>query len=144
MILRQLEQTDFEKGYFDLLSQLAKIGDVSQMQFTKKYTEINKIYPYIQIWVIEFEDKVIASGTILIEPKFIHSCSNVAHIEDIVVHRDFRNLGYARIIIEKLLNLAKDHNCYKVILDCKEDIKDFYSKFEFESKNIQMSKYFFD
>jgi hypothetical protein len=40
-----------------------------------------------------------------------------------------------------LVNLAKN-KCYKVILDCKEDLHDFYSKNGFNKNRIQMAKYF--
>ena len=40
------------------------------------------------------------------------------------------------------MGLAKERNCYKVILDCDEKISNVYKSNGFEIKNIQMSKYF--
>ena len=40
-----------------------------------------------------------------------------------------------------LLQLATN-TCYKVILDCKEELVDFYSKNGFNKNGNQMSKYF--
>jgi glucosamine-phosphate N-acetyltransferase len=40
------------------------------------------------------------------------------------------------------MELAKERNCYKVILDCTKNISGFYEKIGFEKHGIQMSKYF--
>ena len=36
---------------------------------------------------------------------------------------------------------AKQKKCYKIILDCNENMYNYYNKYGFESKNIQMSYY---
>jgi hypothetical protein len=47
--------------------------------------------------------KIVASGTIIIEPKIIRSGRNIGHIEDIVVKSSYR--GYQ--INEDILDLLK-------------------------------------
>ena len=37
--------------------------------------------------MVDLEGKVIGCATLLIEPKFIHECSNVGHIEDVVIDK---------------------------------------------------------
>jgi glucosamine-phosphate N-acetyltransferase len=86
--------------------------------------------------------EIVGSGTIIFEPKIIHGCKNIGHIEDIVVHNDYRTQGIAKDILKRLVDLAKQKNCYKVILDCKNNLQNFYERNEFEYKGIQMSKYF--
>lgn len=139
MNIRQLQLDDFQKGYLDLLSNLTQVGEGD---FLKRFSEIDKLYPYLQIWVIELEDRVIATGTVLIEPKFIHKCSYVGHIEDVVVSREYQGRGIGKMLIEQLTELCKKEGCYKVILDCSENKKGFYEKCGFGNKNIQMSLYF--
>jgi glucosamine-phosphate N-acetyltransferase len=85
---------------------------------------------------------ILGSGTIIYETKIIHGCKNVGHIEDIVVHENYRSHGIGQKIVEKLTELANKKNCYKVILDCKETLIPFYEKIGFEQKGSQMSKYF--
>ncbi len=89
------------------------------------------------------ENKIcfLGSGTIIFEPKIIRNCKSVGHIEDIVVDNKHRNLGIAKKIIDKLLSLANEKKCYKVILDCKYKLHDFYEKLGFENYGVQMSKY---
>jgi len=81
--------------------------------------------------------------TILIEPKLIHSGSSVAHIEDLVVDKDYQRLGIAKELIDFSVDYINNsiNKCYKIILDCKKELIPFYNKFEFEERNIQMAKY---
>ena len=60
------------------------------------------------------------------EQKFIHKGGLVGHIEDVVVSKGFERKEIGRKIVESLLDVAKDRGCYKTILDCKDDVKEFY------------------
>jgi hypothetical protein len=40
------------------------------------------------------------------------------------------------------VNEAKKEKCYKIILDCDENLENFYKKSGLEKKGIQMAKYF--
>jgi glucosamine-phosphate N-acetyltransferase len=86
--------------------------------------------------------EIIASGTIIIEPKIIRCGRNVGHIEDIVVAKHMRGKGISSEILNILKEIAKENNCYKVILDCNDDVKNIYIKNGFEIRGIQMAKYF--
>jgi len=85
---------------------------------------------------------IIASGTIIIEPKLIREGKNVGHIEDIVVKSIYRGYHISSDILALLKNIAREKECYKVILDCNEEIKKVYLESGFEEKGIQMAKYF--
>ena len=88
------------------------------------------------------ENKIVASGTLLIENKIIHGISKVGHIEDIVVDSKSRGLGLGKKIVSYLTNLAKENNCYKVILNCKEENCGFYEKCGYVRKETEMVQYF--
>ncbi len=53
-----------------------------------------------QYFVIVIEElsssKIVASGTVLVEKKFIRGCGSVGHIEDIVVHDSQRGKSYGK------------------------------------------------
>jgi NDP-sugar pyrophosphorylase family protein/GNAT superfamily N-acetyltransferase len=90
--------------------------------------ESNKKY----IYVIKYEsDTIVGTGSILIEDKLIHAMGRCGHIEDIVVDSDFRGLGLAKILMKKIIDCARDNQCYKVILNAKDDVKKFYESFGF-------------
>ena len=95
-----------------------------------------------KIFIAKNNDKIIGSGTILIEPKLIHDLSYVGHIEDIIVDGNYRNKGIGKLILEKLINVAKENKCYKVILDCSVANVKFYEKLGFKTKEQQMAIYF--
>ena len=95
---RLLEYTDYEKGVIELLSQLTTTGEITKEDYIKQYNMIQN-NPNHKVYVLEENNKIISCGTLLIEPKFIHNCSNVGHIEDIVVDKNSRGKGYGKKII---------------------------------------------
>uniref|UniRef100_A0A6C0ISS6 N-acetyltransferase domain-containing protein n=1 Tax=viral metagenome TaxID=1070528 RepID=A0A6C0ISS6_9ZZZZ len=139
MIIRPIIESDLQNGYLDLLSQLTNLGSGD---FVARFEKIQKD-PNIIILVAfdETINKVVGAGTIWFEPKFIHGCSNIAHIEDVVVDVNYRSLGLGKKIIDLLVSSAKKTNCYKVILNCSEKNIGFYEKCGFTQSNVQMSIY---
>ena len=67
----------------------------------------------------------------LIEPKFIHDGGRAGHIEDVAVDEKFQGIGIGESIIRYLLRMAEDRGCYKTILDCTDDVAQFYEKIGF-------------
>lgn len=93
--------------------------------------------------VVDDESKeLMGCGTLIIEKKLIHNLGKVGHIEDVVVDTKFRGKNIGKKLIEFLLTISKDENCYKVILDCVSDKIGFYEKCGLEQKGFQMVKYF--
>ena len=84
------------------------------------------------------DNKIIGSTTLLIEQKFIHDGGLVGHIEDVVVRKDYEGKGVGMKLIRSLLACAKEKNCYKTILDCKDDVKAFYEKIGFHGESNGM------
>jgi glucosamine-phosphate N-acetyltransferase len=141
MTLRLLEQNDYNLGYLTLLEQLTDVGKVPIDKWNNRYNEI-KNNPCIQIWVMVENNNIVASGTIILEPKFIHNNGRVAHIEDVVVDKHKHGLGIGKKLLDSLVNIAKNNGCYKVILNCSNKNIGFYEKLGFVQKEIQMAHYF--
>ena len=78
-IFRTLQESDYEK-YLSLINEFRKTI-YNKEQFID-FLNNNK---NIHIIVIEKNNELIASGTILYETKLIHDISLYAHIEDIIV-----------------------------------------------------------
>ena len=119
---------EIKEQYLLLLSELTIADDIETEFFLKNIKKIFKMGVIIVAYFIESNGdiKIIASGTIVIEPKIIRYGKNVGHIEDIVVIRNMRGQGISTKIISNLKNIAKELNCYKVILNCSEKLKFFY------------------
>lgn len=138
-----LEQ--IKNQYMSLLSQLTTSPMISTEEFTKTILEISNTGDIVVCYFQNGEHQpptICGSGTVLYEPKLIHGCRKVAHIEDIVVHSRYRSHGIASNILHHLIQKAKHHNCYKAILDCKRELTPFYEKGGFCIHGIQMSQYF--
>ena len=134
---RQLEKGDYDKNYLELLKQLTVVGDISKEKYEMTIDKMGA-----EVWVIEFEGKIIASVSLLLEQKIIHECGIVGHLEDVVVDKNYRKYGLGKFIIERIIKIAKERGCYKLIGDCKSELLGFYEKNGFESKCVQISIYF--
>lgn len=138
--IRKLIIEDYGSGYLDLLSELTETPSLTISQFKKQFDLINN-NPLINIYVISDGFKIIASITLVIEPKFIHGASSVAHIEDVVVSSTCRGSGLGKKLILYGIQKARDFNCYKIILDCNSSNVSFYEKCGLSVKDLQMVKY---
>ena len=142
-IIRKLEHGDFNKGYIDVLCQLSEISK-NLMSENKFNIFIGELPTNIHIFVIldSNKNKIVGTGTIIIESKIIHNFGKVGHIEDIVVDSDYRGGGLGKIIIKYLVDYAKLNNCYKVILMASDENVEFYKKLGLKKKDNSMALYF--
>lgn len=133
-----------KRTYLSLLSQLSECPDIPDEEFYEKIFNITQIGQIYILFINSPGDdnfKIIGSGTIIIEPKIIHN-SSVGHIEDIVVHQDFRGQKLAKNVLNELKSYGSKKNVYKLILDCKQELVTFYEKNGFEFKGAQMALYY--
>jgi glucosamine-phosphate N-acetyltransferase len=135
-IIRKLTKNDYDKYYI-------LINDFQETIFTKYDFDnmLDKIKDNTEICVIEYNNELVATGTILYEYKFIHNISLYAHIEDICVKKKSRGYGFGVILMDYLVEQAKEKKCYKIMLDCKENLENFYNKSGFKKNGIQMVIY---
>ncbi|GAV74872.1 Acetyltransf_1 domain-containing protein [Cephalotus follicularis] len=142
--IRKLEMSDKSKGFLELLQQLSVCGSLSDKLFEERFHEISSYGDDHLICVIEddFLGKIIATGSVFIEKKFLRNCGTVGHIEDVVVDSSARSMKLGKKIIEFLTDHARSKGCYKVILDCKDENIAFYEKCGYKQNGIQMAKYF--
>ena len=141
MNFRYLQKKDYNLNYLDLLEQLTKVNKelISRNDFSNFIDNLNENH---QIIVVELDNNIIATGTILIENKLIHGISKVAHIEDIVVDKKSRGMGLGKKLISFLLNIAENKKCYKTILNCKKENIKFYEKCGLKHNGAEMVKYY--
>ena len=130
--------------YLELLSELTIISDLDTHIFSKNIESIHQM-GYIIIKYTstpEYDDfEIIASGTIIIEAKIVRGGKSVGHIEDIVVKYAYRGKQMVKEILQELQCIAREKNCYKIILDCSEHVKKVYEKYGFEENAVQMAVY---
>jgi glucosamine-phosphate N-acetyltransferase len=138
-IFRKLEESDYNKNYLQLLSQLTEVGHINQKKFSNILENIQS-----QIWVFEdtYVNKIVASASIFLEQKIIHNGGIVAHLEDVVVDESYRGIKLGQKLIANVVGKARESGAYKIIADCKPELVSFYSKNGFEKKGEQIAIYF--
>lgn len=141
-VFRLLEEGDFHKKYFELLSFLTASPSPRIEDWMEQYKKIkqNPIY----IFVIEDKQNsvIVGSITCLIEFKFIRNLGKVSHIEDVVIHPEYRNKKFGSKLLQLAVDFSKKIGCYKVILDSRDDAIRFYEKFGFQKRSEGMALYF--
>jgi glucosamine-phosphate N-acetyltransferase len=147
LVTNNIDKIELIKNkYINLLSMLTITLDLDNNIFVNILDNINKNSLIYIVCINDINDienfNIIGSGTILIENKFIHGGMNIGHIEDIVVHTSYRKMRISQTILDKLKEFAKNNNCYKIILDCKDSVANVYKKNNFEITGLQMSYYF--
>jgi glucosamine-phosphate N-acetyltransferase len=143
--IRPLLRDDYAKGYCTLMAQLTA-ADFSQEQFEARFDHLEQLKSIQPTFIFVAEhiasQTVVASAQCAVELKFIHGCSQVGHIEDVVTDSEHRRKGLAKRILHELETAANAFGCYKIILDCAEHNVPVYEKAGFVKKEIQMVKYF--
>lgn len=133
-----------KEQYLLLLSELTSTSNIETSLFIKNVERISQMGAIFVAIINNSSNniEIVASGTIIIEPKIIRGGKNVGHIEDIVVIKHFRGKGISSKILNIIKIYARENNCYKIILDCNNEVKNVYIKNNFFVKGIQMAEYF--
>lgn len=122
--------------YVKLLSQLTSYEYLTDEASIKKFFyEIQK--QHCTILILCHKTEIFATAKLLIENKFGQS---VGHIEDVVVDVKHRHKKLGSQLIQQLVNIAKEKNCYKVVLQCTPTLTDFYTKNNFISTGTAMCR----
>ena len=120
---------------FNLLNQLTSAPIIVEEEYNKIINNLSLHNKYIFLYT---DDNDIPIGTIslLIESKLIHGGKCVGHIEDLEVDSKNTGKGIAKELIQYCINKAKNLNCYKIILDCTENLENFYIKNNFSKQGL--------
>ena len=135
--IRIIVESDIENGFLESLDNLKTASNLDRETATDILKKIITIPDHI-IHVAEINGKIIGSTTLLIEQKFIHDGGKIGHIEDVVVSKEFEGRGIAIKLVASILEEANTRNCYKTILDCKNELIPFYERIGFKQESNQM------
>jgi glucosamine-phosphate N-acetyltransferase len=131
--------------YLEVLRSLAEVKtDLKTAKFIYE-TEIaaNPLH-HIFIALANSENygrKVIASCTLLVEPKLIGSADRVGHIEDVAVLKEFQGRGIGIRLVEFVTRYGFEQmKCAKIELDCSISTMPFYEKLGYVYNDVLMKK----
>jgi ribosomal protein S18 acetylase RimI-like enzyme len=133
-VLRRLEGSDYELFY-------PLINEFRETHFTKEEFEetLTQMKHYSDIWTVEYNSELIGTATIIYERKFIFNRCILAHIEDVCVKESYRRKGIGKLLVQKLIEEAKNKKCYKITLDCATHNIPFYTACGLETRGTQMT-----
>ena len=135
--IREIIEEDIENGFLESLDSLRKASELDK-EVAKDILKKIISDPNHIIHVAEDNGKIVGSTTLLIEQKFIHNGGCVGHIEDVVVSKEFEGRGIGIKLVTSLLKIANTRNCYKTVLDCKDELIPFYEIIGFKQESNQM------
>ena len=141
-LIRKIQIDDLTVEYYKLLREISLISipdmnEKQNLEFIKQLDDNHQIYLMINCQ----NNKIVATGTILIENKLIRNYGKIAHIEDIAVDKTERNKGLGKKLINFLIDVSVERNCYKVILNCDTDLIYFYQSCGFDKKGDSLAIY---
>jgi len=142
------------KEVLKMLQRVRKIKNHELNQLLELYKQLNPDDPELiidnelkKIWheimedpnhyclVIEDEGVIVSSCIVVIIKNLTRNARPYAIIENVVTHSQYRRKGYGTAILKKAIEIAKEKNCYKVMLATSskdEAVLRFYEKAGFD------------
>lgn len=141
-ILRSLEVEDYDRGFIRCLNELTIPVNITKKQFETQFSLVTRSGNYrIVVAYDPGEDRIIGTGTLFVEQKFIRGCARKGHIEDVVVLEEKRGLGIGKEIVRTLMDISKSIGCYKTALVCDPKNVEFYKRCGLTEKEREMIVY---
>jgi glucosamine-phosphate N-acetyltransferase len=133
--LRELTPEDLSHGFLETLAGLAPVDLTVEAarEILRKRDQTG-----IRTFVAVDGDRVVGTVSLVIEQKFIHGGGRCGHIEEVVVHPDYKSQGIARALVTHAAAEAEKMACYKVILSCFENLVSFYESCGFRRHDVGM------
>ncbi|PYI21742.1 glucosamine 6-phosphate acetyltransferase [Aspergillus violaceofuscus CBS 115571] len=141
--IRPVRRSDYQRGYLDVLRVLTTVGDITAAQWDARYDWISaRNDEYYLLVICDGAGRIVGTGSLIVERKFIHQLGMVGHIEDIAVDKDQQGKKLGLRLIQALDFVAEKVGCYKTILDCSESNEGFYLKCGFKRAGLEMAHYY--
>jgi len=113
--IRPLRQSDYRRGYMDVVQMISETDGTNQESWDERCEWLRRNSgSYFIVVIVNAEDRVVATGTLLFERKFIDGMGIVAHIQDIAVARSQKGKKIGLKVLEALVHAAAEFGAYKV------------------------------
>jgi ribosomal protein S18 acetylase RimI-like enzyme len=135
ILIRRISKDDLPK-VIDLLQDISVYNPPK-----KKYDSIWESYSnqqHVFGYCFFYKQQLIGYGSINLEMKLKKGL--MAYLEDVVVHRAYRNKKIGKLIVDYLVETAQKKDCYKIKLDCNKNNLLFYEKLGFQENGFSMVK----
>jgi len=136
--IRELRASDLGNGFLEALGNLSDIGGLSPAAARKILKTMRSAGLYHTLLAVGADGRVMGTTTLLVEQKFTHGGGLVGHIEDVAVRKEYEGRGIGSAVVKAAVQIARELGCYKVILDCKEELEPFYAGLGFRKHDVGM------
>jgi glucosamine-phosphate N-acetyltransferase len=136
--IRELTAPDLGRGFIETLGNLSDTGGLTPGSAQKILERMGRASLYHVLVAVESDGRVVGATTLLVEQKFIHGGGLVGHIEDVAVRKGSEGRGIGGSLVKAAVRTAEQLGCYKVILDCKEELEPFYARLGFMKRDLGM------
>jgi glucosamine-phosphate N-acetyltransferase len=128
--IRPLASDDYDRGHLEVLKVLSVVTDPGLQAYQEHFNAMLPASPstatkpqtyYVISIVQRSTDKVVATGSLFIERKFLRGLGSVGHIEDIAVSKDMQGKKLGLRVIQILVAISEKVGCYKTILNCSDE-----------------------
>ena len=122
----------------DLYKQLAADDDVSPKDQSEEAWKEIEANANIQYFGAIDNGKVVSTCYAVYIPNITRGNRGICFIENVVTDKEYRRLGLASRVIDMAIAFARDHHCYKVILQSgmtRPEAHRFYESKGFDGKS---------
>lgn len=123
--LRSLQRSDYDRGY----TKLQIVGNIARAAWDERCEYLrSRADVYTILVILDHNDHVVATGTLLLERKLSNGMSAVGHIEDLAVGEGQSGIGLGLRMLDQLDRLALRHGCIKTTLGTQEANEAFHKQ----------------
>lgn len=140
MFIKLFNRNDCGLDYLDCLEDLNSRSEILCSEEEVKNFLLFRPSNILTFVGIE-DQKIVATATVILEQKLRYK-NMCCHIEDVGVHRDYRKKGYGKKIVEHCISFAQEKKCYKIKLNCKPSLVEFYEKLGFSGGELHLTQSF--
>ena len=133
MIIREFQPEDINKGLLETYKEVWFINEITEQTLQEWINNDN-----IMVVAENELGEIVGTCTLHLQKKFIRNGGIAGLIEDVAVRENLRGQNVGSLLVQKAIDIAKNKNCYKVILSCFPERVAFYERNGFVQESLTM------
>lgn len=114
MLIRQATETDLP-DVIELLKGMDGEDGIDPGEALTIWRKMSE-YPYYKVFVVEDNQRIIGTCSLIIIDNLGHKGANLAVAESMIVSQEYRGHGIGSKLMQFVMEKAKEENCYKLML----------------------------
>lgn len=137
MLIREAAEKDIPEVLKLLMSMDGEDGMDSSAAL-KIWNNIKR-YPYYKLLVVEERESIVGTCSLIVLDNLGHQGARLAVVESVIVERNHRGQGIGKLMMDHVMELAREEKCYKLMLSSNKKrvpAHEFYRKLGFKQHGI--------